>query len=99
MLLKLLKKIQHTYSVLPPWDQGENFCVIKQAGGTTAKLQEPGWGHFQGEKDDFRQSGREGTALSWRIVGISTKCFTLNFTNFASGAILYFSNFFIKGQY
>ena len=36
-------------SVLPPWDQGgDDFCVINQAGGATAKLQEPEWGHIQG---------------------------------------------------
>ena len=52
------------HSVLPPRDQGgDDFCVISQAGGTTAKLQEPEWGHIQGE-DDFRQSSRGGTALS-----------------------------------
>ena len=44
------------------------------------------------------QAGRR-TALSWWIFGISTKCFTLNFTNFACGTILYFSKFFIKGHY
>ena len=88
------------HSVLPPWDQGggNDFCV-SQAGGATAKLQESGWGHIQGREDDFRQSSRGGTALSWQIVGISRKCLTLNFTNFACGAILYFSNFFIKGHY
>ena len=45
---------------------GDGFCVISQAVGATAKLQEPEWGHIQGEKDDFRQSGRGGgvTALS-----------------------------------
>ena len=35
----------------PLWDQGgrgDDFCVICQAGGGTAKLQEPGWGHIQG---------------------------------------------------
>ena len=35
----------------PPWDQGgggNDFCVISRAGGVTAKLQEPGWGHIQG---------------------------------------------------
>ena len=37
------------HSVLTLWDQGGNgFCVISQAGGATAKLQEPGWGHIQG---------------------------------------------------
>ena len=37
------------HSFLPLWDQGRNdFCVISQAGGATAKLQEPGWGHIQG---------------------------------------------------
>ena len=80
-------------SVLSPWDQGGMIFVSSARQGATAKLQEPGWGHIQGG-DDFRQSSRGGTALSWRIVGISTKCFTLNFTNFACSAILYFSNFF-----
>ena len=50
----------------PPWDQGgggNDFCVISQAGGAIAKLQEPGWGHIQGG-NDFRQSNRGGTALS-----------------------------------
>ena len=78
---------------------GNDFCVISQAGGATAKLQEQGRGHIQRGEDDFRQSSRGGTALSRRIVDISTKCFTLNFANFACGAILYFSNFFIKGHY
>ena len=38
------------HSVLPPWDQGggNDFCVISQAVGATAKLQEPEWGHIQG---------------------------------------------------
>ena len=37
------------HSVLLPRDQGGNdFCVISQARGATAKLQEPGWGHIQG---------------------------------------------------
>ena len=36
---------------------GNDFCVISQAGGATAKLQEPGWGHIQGG-DDFSQSSR-----------------------------------------
>ena len=27
---------------------GGDFCVISQAGGATAKLHEPGWGHIQG---------------------------------------------------
>ena len=60
------------------------FVSSARQGEATAKLQEPGWGHIQGE-DDFRAGG---TALSWQIVGISTKCFTLNFTNFACGALL-----------
>ena len=39
---------------------GNDFCVISQAGGATAKLQEPGWEHIQVGEDDFRQSsGRE----------------------------------------
>ena len=61
-----MMKALHTLSLhsVPPWDQGGNdFCVISQAGGATAKLQEPGWGHIQGG-DDFRQSSRGGTALS-----------------------------------
>ena len=45
----------------PPWDQGggDDFCVISQAGGATAKLQEPGWGHIQrgGEMILGRQAG------------------------------------------
>ena len=37
------------HSVLPPGIRGgDDFCVIRQAGGATAKLQEPGWGHIQG---------------------------------------------------
>ena len=49
------------HSVLPLGIRGgeNDFCVISQAGGATAKLQEPGWGHIQGE-DDFRQSSRGG---------------------------------------
>ena len=83
----------------PSWDQGENdFCAISQPGGATAKLQEPGWVHIQWG-DDFRQSSRGGGTALWWIVGISTKCFSLNFTNFACGAILHFSNFFIKRHY
>ena len=51
----------HKHNVLPPWDQGGNdFCVISQAGGATAKLQEPGWEHIQGGEDDSRQSSRGG---------------------------------------
>ena len=42
---------------------GNDFCVISQAGGATAKLQQPGWEHIQGG-DDFRQLSRGGTALS-----------------------------------
>ena len=54
-----LERLHHfTQCLPPPRDQGGNdFCVISQAGGATAKLQEPGWGHIQGE-DDFRQSSR-----------------------------------------
>ena len=37
---------------------GNDFCVISQAGGATAKLQEPGWGHIQRGEDDFRQLSR-----------------------------------------
>ena len=36
------------HSVLPLGSGGDDFCVISQAGGATAKLQEPGWGHIQG---------------------------------------------------
>ena len=32
----------------PPGIRGDDFCVISQAGGATAQLQEPGWGHIQG---------------------------------------------------
>ena len=82
------------HSVLPAGIRGGNdFCVISQARGQLLNFKSQGGDTFRGE-DDFRQSSRGGTALSWRIVGISTKCFTLNFTNFACGAILYFSNFF-----
>ena len=36
------------HSVLPPGIRGGNdFCVISQAGGSTAKIQEPGWEHIQ----------------------------------------------------
>ena len=51
MLALPLKATLSPHSVLPPWDQGggaNDFCVISQAGGATAKLQEPGWGHIQG---------------------------------------------------
>ena len=35
----------------PPLGSGGNdFCVIRQAGGATVKLQEPGWRHIQGGK-------------------------------------------------
>ena len=39
-----------SFSVLPPPPgiRGNDFCVISQAGGATAKLEEPGWGHIQG---------------------------------------------------
>ena len=83
---------QRVHSVLPPPPPGiggEWFLCCQPGKGETAKLKEPGWGHIQ-VGDDFRQSSRGGTAFSWWIVGISTKCFTLNFTNFACGAILYF---------
>ena len=48
----------------PPGIKGNDFYVISQAGGATAKLQEPGRGHIQGGEDDFRQSSKGGTALS-----------------------------------
>ena len=38
----------HIVSSPPPEIRGNDFCVISQAGGATAKLQEPGWGHIQG---------------------------------------------------
>ena len=55
------KDIGIVYS--PLGSGGNDFCVISQAGGVTAKLQEPGWGYIQGG-DDFRQLSRGGTALS-----------------------------------
>ena len=36
------------HNALPPGIRGDDFCVISQTGGATAKLQEPGWGHIQG---------------------------------------------------
>ena len=58
VLQLIVLSFQPIHSVLPPWDQGGgggDFCVISQAGGATAKLHEPGWGHIQGGGgDDFR---------------------------------------------
>ena len=91
---------QHSV-LLPPLlgSEGNDFCVISQVWGQLLNFKSQGGDTFR-EEDDIRQSSRGGgTALSWRIVGISTKCFTLNFKNFACGAILYFSNFFIKGHF
>ena len=34
----------------PGIKRGNDFCVISQAVGATAKLQEPEWGHIQGGK-------------------------------------------------
>ena len=66
--------------------RGNDFCVISQAGWATAKLQEPGWGYIQG--------GGEEMILGSQAGG---DCYIM--TNFACGAILYFSDFFIKGHY
>ena len=56
----------HIHSVLTPPGirEGNDFCVISQAGGATAKLQEPGWGHIQGKKMILGSKPGEGTALS-----------------------------------
>ena len=59
--------------------QGGQLLNFKSQGGDTFRVE-----------DDFRQSSKGGTALSWRIVGIFTKCFTLIFTNFACGAIFWY---------
>ena len=48
------------HNALPPGIRGDDFCVINQTGGATAKLQVPGWGHIQGGGDDFRQTSRGG---------------------------------------
>ena len=57
-ILLMLQFLKAPIVSSPPWDQGgDDFCVISQARVETAKLQEPGWGHIQGE-DDFRQSSR-----------------------------------------
>ena len=78
------------HSVLPLWDQGGMIFVSSaRQGGATANLQEPEWGHIQGGRW-FEVVKQGGTTLSWWIVGISTKCFALNFTNFPCGAILCF---------
>ena len=48
-LLLDLPSINTTIAYCPPLgSKGNDFCVISQAGGATAKLQEPGWGHIQG---------------------------------------------------
>ena len=65
----LSKIFRGQHSVLPLWDrggEGNDFCVISQAGGATAKLQEPGWGHIRGGGREMilgSQAGG-GTALS-----------------------------------
>ena len=54
------------HSVLPPGIRGGNdFCVISQAGGSTAKIQEPGWEHIQmgGEMILGSQAGGRGGLL------------------------------------
>ena len=87
--IKWLKKAGAIFIVSPsppppPRDQGGNdFCVISQAGEQLLNFKSQGGDTFSGAGDNFWQSSRGGTASSWRIVGISTKCFTLNFTNFA----------------
>ena len=88
------------HSVLPPWDQGgEWFLCQPGSGGQLLNFKSQGGDTFRGGKMILGSQAEGGTALSWRIVGISAECFTLNFTNFACGAILCFSNFFIKGHY
>ena len=47
------------YIVSSPLGSGGMIFVSSARQGATAKLQEPGWGHIQGE-DDFRQSSRGG---------------------------------------
>ena len=50
----------------PLWDQGgrgDDFCVICQAGGGTAKLQEPGWGHIQGGGGEMILGSQAGGEL------------------------------------
>ena len=87
----IYQKKQYQINIVssPPWDQGGWFLCHQPGRGATTKLQEPGWRHNERGEDYFRQSSRGGTALSWRIVGISTKCFTLNFTNFACYLIFF----------
>ena len=97
--LKLGKNVKttrrhHPFIVSSPLGSGgDDFCVISQAGGQLLNFKSQGGDTFRGEMILGSQPGGE-TALSWRIVGISTKCFTLNFMNFAYGTILYFSKFF-----
>ena len=47
------------HTVLPPWNQGEMIFVSSARQGATAKLQEPGWGHIQGEMILCSQAGGE----------------------------------------
>ena len=43
----LAETFEGLHSVLPPGIRGNDFCVISLAGGATATLQAPGWGHIQ----------------------------------------------------
>ena len=49
------KKTSHSVK----WGGRDDFWVTIQAGGATAKLQEPGWGHIQGEMILGSQAGGE----------------------------------------
>ena len=48
----------------PGIKRGNDFCVISQAVGATAKLQEPEWGHIQGGKMILGSQAGGWTALS-----------------------------------
>ena len=57
---------------VPPWDQG-GMIFVSSGRGQLLNFKSQGGDTFRGE-DDLRQSSRGVTALSWQIVGISTKC-------------------------
>ena len=48
----------------PGIKRGNDFCVISQAVGATAKLPEPEWGHIQGGKMILGSQAGGWTALS-----------------------------------
>ena len=79
-----------------------DFCGISQAGeGATAKLQESGWGHIQVGKMILgsQAGGGDCFIMTDELLVFPQNASPWNFTNFACGTILCFSNFFLKGHY